>query len=63
MVSLFILAKKQPTVDKNPDGHIMIGSATVVIREISKSTGIAQIFKIRCYFPCSEGISGPPAFG
>jgi hypothetical protein len=35
-----------------PDGHIiMMSLVIVVIKEISKSTGIASDFQIPCYFP------------
>ena len=53
-----ILRQKQPKVDKTPDGHIMTSSVIVVIREISKSAGIAPDFQNSLLFSLFSGNFG-----
>jgi hypothetical protein len=56
--SAHLAPKKQPKVDKTPDGHIMTSSAIVIIREISKSTGIAPDFQNSLLFSLFSGNLG-----
>ncbi len=56
-------SKKQPKVDKTRDGHIITSLVIVVIREKSKSTGIASDFQNSLLFSLFSGNLEPPVFG